>query len=130
MSSITVNKYTTDSSSSDSYFVVYLNYDTQERIYLKVYDIINDFVVSHLNSPHFCSNLPASPVYGVFFSQCIHYFLACSHYKNFTKTKQDSYKLIAAITILLLSMISLYPKLLWIYSSIFFFFKNLVTRVV
>ena len=76
-------KDTTDSSSSASYLDLYLNYDAHERLHLKLYDKRDDFNFSIVNFPFLCSNIPASPAYGVFISQLIRYGRACSHYGNF-----------------------------------------------
>ncbi|WP_435329616.1 hypothetical protein, partial [Klebsiella pneumoniae] len=76
-------KDTTESSSSASYLVLYLKKDTQERLHLKLYDKRDDFNFSIVNFPFLCSNIPASPAYGVFVSQLIRYGRAYSSYGNF-----------------------------------------------
>ena len=38
-----------------------------------------------INFPNMCSNIPASPVYGVYLSQLIRYAMASSNYSDFLK---------------------------------------------
>jgi hypothetical protein len=43
----------------------------------------DDFNFSIVNFPYLCSNIPASPAYGVYISQLIRYARACSKYDQF-----------------------------------------------
>ena len=47
--------------------------------------IIYDFNFKIINFPNMCSNIPASPAYGVYISQLIRYARASSNYSNFLK---------------------------------------------
>ena len=51
-----------------------LNFDTQERLQVKLYDKRDNFNFPIVNFPFLCSNIPASPAYGVFVSQLIRYY--------------------------------------------------------
>jgi hypothetical protein len=44
----------------------------------QLYDKRDDFNFSIVNFPYLCSNIPASPAYGVYISQLIRYARACS----------------------------------------------------
>ena len=44
---------------------------------------MDDFNFSIVNFPYLCSNIPASPAYGVYISQLILYARACSAYDQF-----------------------------------------------
>ena len=48
-----------------------------------LYDKRDNFNFSIVNFPYLCSNIPASPVYGVYISQLICYARACSAYDQF-----------------------------------------------
>ena len=48
-----------------------------------LYDKRDDFIFSIVNFPYLCSNIPSSPVYGVYVSQLIRYARACSAYDQF-----------------------------------------------
>ena len=76
-------KDTTDFICSASYLDLNLNFDTQERLQVKLYDKRDDFNFPIVNFPFLCSNIPASPAYGVFVSQLIRYGRACSSYDDF-----------------------------------------------
>ena len=47
--------------------------------------MINDFNFKIINFPNMCSNIPASPAYGVDISQLIRYARASSNYSDFMK---------------------------------------------
>jgi hypothetical protein len=49
------------------------------KISTKIYDKRDDLF------PNMCSNIPASPAYGVYISQLIRYTRASSNYSNFLK---------------------------------------------
>ena len=72
-------KDTTECSTSTSYLDVLLKLDTNG----KLYDKRDDFNFSIVNFPYLCSNIPASPAYGVYISQIIRYTRACSTYDQY-----------------------------------------------
>ena len=71
-------KETTDTASSASFLDLYLKFDDSGQISTKIYDKI-------INFPNICSNIPASPAYGVYISQLIRYARASSNYSDFLK---------------------------------------------
>jgi hypothetical protein len=76
-------KDTTECSTSASYLDVLLKLDTNGKSTTKLYDKRDDFNFSIVNFPHLCSNIPASPAYGVCISQLIRHAKACSTYDQF-----------------------------------------------
>jgi hypothetical protein len=76
-------KDTTECSTSPSYLDVLLKLDTNSKITTQLYDKIDDFNVSIVNFPYVCSNIPASPAYGLYILQLIRYARACSVYNQF-----------------------------------------------
>ena len=53
------------------------------RLRTKFYDKRDDFNFLIVNFPFICSNIPASPAYGVYISQLIRYSRACGSYQDF-----------------------------------------------
>jgi hypothetical protein len=51
----------------------------------KIYDKWDDFNFKIINFPNMCSNIPASPAYGVYISQLFRYARASSNYSDFLK---------------------------------------------
>jgi hypothetical protein len=76
-------KDTTECSMSVSYLDVLLKLDTNGKLTTQLYDKRDDFNFSIVNFPYLCSNIPASPAYGVNLSQLIRYARACSTYDQF-----------------------------------------------
>ena len=76
-------KDTTESSTSASYLDVLLNIDVGGKLTTQLYDKRDDFDFAIVNFPYTCSNIPLSPVYGVYLSQLIRYARACSTYDQF-----------------------------------------------
>ena len=72
-------KETTDTASSASFLDLYLEFDDSGRISTKIYDF------KIINFPNMCSNIPASPAYGVYILQLIRYARASSNYSDFLK---------------------------------------------
>jgi hypothetical protein len=70
-------------STSASYLDVLLKLDTNGKITTQLYDKRDDFNFSIVNFPYLCSNILASPAYGVYISQLIRYARACSKYDQF-----------------------------------------------
>ena len=77
-------KETTDTTSSTSFLGLYLEFDDSGQISTKIYDK-RDFNFKIINFPNMCSNIPASPAYGVYISQLIRYARASSNYSEFLK---------------------------------------------
>ena len=78
-------KETTDTASSASFLDLYLEFDDSGQLSTKIYDKRDDFNFKIINFPNMCSNIPASPTYGVYFSQLIRYARASSKYSDFLK---------------------------------------------
>jgi hypothetical protein len=78
-------KETTDTASSASFLDLYLEFDDSCQLSTKIYDKRNDFNLKIINFPNMCSNIPASPVNGVYISQLIRYARASSNYSDFLK---------------------------------------------
>ena len=75
-------KETTDTASSASFLDLYLEFDDSGQLSTKIRD---DFNFKIINFPNMCSNIPASPAYGVYISQVIHYAWVSSNYSDFLK---------------------------------------------
>jgi hypothetical protein len=73
-------KETTDTASSASFLDLYLEFDDSGQLSTKIYD---NFKI--INFPNMCSNIPASPAYGVYISQFIRYARASSNYSDVVK---------------------------------------------
>ena len=78
-------KETTDTASSASFLDLYLEFDDSGQISTKIYDKLDDFNFKIIHFPNMCSNIPASPAYGVYISQLIRYARASSNYSDFMK---------------------------------------------
>ena len=78
-------KETTDTASSASFLDLYLEFDDSGQLSTKIYDKRDDFYFKIINFPTMCSNIPASPPYGVYISQLIRYARASSNYSDFLK---------------------------------------------
>ena len=76
-------KDTTDTDRSASYLDLHLEIDNEGRLRTKFYDKRDDFNFLIVNFPFICSNIPASPAYGVYISQLIRYSRACGSYQDF-----------------------------------------------
>ena len=63
----------------------YLEFDDSGQLSTKIYDKRDDFNFKIINFPNICSNIPASPAYGVYISQLIRYARASSNYSDFLK---------------------------------------------
>ena len=57
----------------DIFLDLYLEFDDSGRLSIKIYHKRDDFNFKIINFPNMCSNIPASPAYGVYISQSIHY---------------------------------------------------------
>jgi hypothetical protein len=66
-------KETTDTASSASFLDLYLEFDDSGELSTKIYDKRDDFNFKIINFSNMCSNIPASPPYGVYISQLIRY---------------------------------------------------------
>ena len=78
-------KETTDTASSATFLDLYLEFDESGQLSTKIYDKRDDFNFKIINFPNVCSNIPASPAYGVYISQLIRYARASSNYSDFLK---------------------------------------------
>jgi hypothetical protein len=78
-------KETTDTASSASFLDLYLEFDDSGQLSTKIYHKRDDFNFKIINFPNMCSNIPASPVDGVYISQLIRYTRAISNYSDFLK---------------------------------------------
>ena len=78
-------KETTDTASSASFLDLYLEFDDSGQLSTKIYDKRDDFNFKIINFPNMCSNIPASPAYGVYISQLIRYARDSSNYSDFLK---------------------------------------------
>jgi hypothetical protein len=76
-------KDTTECPTSASYLDILLKLDTNGKITTQLYDKRNNFNFSIVNFPYLCSNIPASPAYGVYISQLMRYARASSTYDQF-----------------------------------------------
>ena len=77
-------KETTYTASFASFLDLYLEFDDSGQISTKI-DKRDDFNFKIINFPNMCSNIPASPAYGVYISQLISYARASSNYSDFLK---------------------------------------------
>ena len=78
-------KETTDTASSASFLDLYLEFNDSGQLSTKIYDKQDDFNFKIINFPNMCSNIPASPAYGVYISQLIRYTRSSSNYSDFLK---------------------------------------------
>ena len=62
----------------DWFLDLYLEFDDSGQLSTKIYDKRDDFNFKIIN-------IPASPAYGVYISQCIRYARASSNYSDFLK---------------------------------------------
>jgi hypothetical protein len=76
-------KETTYTASSASFLDLYPEFDDSGQLSTKIYDKRDDFNFKIINFPNMCSNVPASPAYGVYISQLIRYARASSNYSDF-----------------------------------------------
>jgi hypothetical protein len=58
-------KETTNTASSASFFDLFLEFDDSGQLSTKIYDKRDDFNFKIINFSNMCSNIPASPAYGV-----------------------------------------------------------------
>ena len=72
-------KDTTDTDKSASYLDLHLEIDSEGRLRTKRDDL--NFPI--VNFSFICSNIPATPAYGVYISQLIRYSRTCGSYQNF-----------------------------------------------
>jgi hypothetical protein len=61
------------------------NLTTVGQLSTKIYDKRDDFNFKIINFPNMCSNIPASPAYGVYISQLIRYARVICNYSDFLK---------------------------------------------
>ena len=68
---------------SASYLDLHLDIESEDRLRTKCYDKRDDFDFLIVNFPFICSNIPAAPAYGVYFSRMIRYSRACGSHQDF-----------------------------------------------
>jgi len=73
-------KDTTDTQKSASYLHRHLEIDNEGRLKTKLYNKRDDPSFPTVIFPFISSNIPASPVYGVYISQHIRYSKACAQF--------------------------------------------------
>ena len=78
---------TTNIDRSASYLDIHLEIDSEGRLRTKLYDKRDDFNCPIVNFPFICSNISATPAYGVYISQLIQYSRACGSYQDFFDRK-------------------------------------------
>ena len=78
-------KETTNTALSGSFLDLYLEFDDSGQLSTKIYDKQDDFNFKIINFPNMCSNIPASPAYGVYISQLIRFARTSSNYSDFLK---------------------------------------------
>ena len=76
---------TTYTASYASCLDIYIEFDDSGQLNAKIYDKRDDFNFKIINFPNMCSNIPASPAYGVYISQLIRYARASTNYSDFLK---------------------------------------------
>ncbi|MDC9727429.1 MAG: hypothetical protein PSN35_06310, partial [Candidatus Thioglobus sp.] len=111
-------KETTDTASSASFLDLYLEFDDSGQLSTNIYDKRDDFNFKIINYPNMCSNIPASPAYGVYISQLIRYARASSNYSDFLRNRllDQGYKQIRLIRSLK-KFIFRYQDLVEVYSA-------------
>jgi hypothetical protein len=72
----------TDTDRSASYRDLHLEIDSEGPLRIQLYDKRDDFNIPIVNFPFICSNIPAAPAYGVYFSQMLRYSRVCGSYKD------------------------------------------------
>jgi hypothetical protein len=75
MNDLWLAKESTDTASSASCLDLYLEFDDSGQLSAKIYDKRDDFNFKITNFPNTCSNIPASPAYGVNIWQLIRIFI-------------------------------------------------------
>jgi hypothetical protein len=78
-------KETTDTASSASFLDIYFEFDDSGQLSTTLYDKRDDFNFKIINFPNMCSNIPASPAYGLYISQLIRYAKDNSTYSDILK---------------------------------------------
>ena len=80
-----VNKYPQNTEYRHNFYSFRSKFDDSGQLSTKIYDKRDDFNFKIINFPNMCSNIPASPAYGVYISQLIRYARASSNYSDFLK---------------------------------------------
>ena len=76
-------KDTTNTDKSMLYLDLHLKIDSERRLRMKLYAKRDDFNFLIVNFPLICSNIPATPAYGVYISQLTLYSTDCASYQDF-----------------------------------------------
>jgi hypothetical protein len=88
-----------DTASSASFLYLYLKFDDSGQLSTQIYDKRDDFNFKTINFLNMCSNIPASPAYGVYISQLIRYARASSNYSDFLKRKNDADEAVSMVSL-------------------------------
>jgi hypothetical protein len=83
-------KETTDTASSASFLDLYLEFDDSGQLSTKIYNKRDDFNFKIINFQNMCSNIAASPAYGVYISQLICYARASSNYSWYNSCQRST----------------------------------------
>jgi hypothetical protein len=78
-------KEATATTSFASFLDIYPEFDDSGEFSTKIYDKPDDFNFKIIIFSNMCSNIPASPAYGVYISPLIRYARASSNYSDFLK---------------------------------------------
>jgi len=78
-------KETTDTASSASFLDLCLEFADSGQLSSKMYAKRDDFNLKIITFTNICSNIQASPAYGVYISQLIRYARVSSNYSDFLK---------------------------------------------
>ena len=78
-------KATTDAPKWANYLDLHLEFDEDDKLFMRLYDERDDIDSPVVNFPYLstCSNIPEFPAYGVLVSQLIRYARVCSKYEDF-----------------------------------------------
>ena len=83
---LTFGEHTSDCEKTDTMFLTLTDphheINNRGMLQVKLYDIRDDFTFPIVSFPFICSNIPASPAYGIYISLPIRYSRAWAHYNN------------------------------------------------
>ena len=81
-------KDTADTQTSASHLDLHLEIENGGRFKTKLYDKRDDLLFPMVNFPFISSNIPASPAYGVYISQLLHYSRTFAQFSDFLESFQ------------------------------------------
>jgi hypothetical protein len=106
-------KGTSGCSASASYLDVLLKLDINGKMMTQLYDKRDDFNFSIVNFPYLCSNIPASPAYGMYISQPIRSTRACSPHNQFLVRGSLLTNKLMSLGVSTVSFSGSFPQILW-----------------